>query len=71
MSSVESPSTNRKMGFEDLLNHVEQLDKPTLLRFVDIVNGLVYKKKQTGDYEAELLKKIKATIPTSLKKRQK
>lgn len=71
MASIESLSTNRQMGFEDLVSRVEQLDKPTLLQFVNIVNGLVSKNNQTGDYEAQLLKKIKTTIPASLKKRQK
>ncbi len=35
--------THRQTGFEDILNRVEQLDKPALLQFADIVNGLVYK----------------------------
>jgi hypothetical protein len=68
---MESVPTNRQMGFEDLISRVEQLDKPSLLQFVNIVNGLVYKKNQTRDHEAQLLKKIKTTIPASLKKRQK
>lgn len=71
MANMESISTNRQMGFEDLISRVEQLDKPTLLQFVNIVNGLVYKKNHTRDHEAQLLKKIKTTIPASLKKRQK
>ena len=68
---MESILINRQMGFEDLINHVEQLDKTTLLQFVNIVNGLVSKNNQTADYEAQLLKKIKTSIPASLKKRQK
>ena len=68
---MESVSINRQMGFEDLISHVEQLDKTTLLQFVNIVNGLVSKNNQTADYETQLLKKIKTSIPASLKKRQK
>jgi hypothetical protein len=71
MASTESVSTSGTIGFEDLLNRVEQLDKPALLQFVDIVNGLVYKKNKRGDYETQLVKKIKSNIPASIKRRQK
>jgi hypothetical protein len=61
----------RQMGFEDILTRIEQLDKPALLKFADIVNGLVSKKNQVGQREAQLLKKIKTHIPATMKRRQK
>jgi hypothetical protein len=61
----------RQMGFEDILTRIEQLDKPALLKFADIVNGLVSKKSQVGQREAQLLKKIKTHIPATMKRRQK
>jgi hypothetical protein len=61
----------RQMGFEDILTRIEQLDKPALLKFADIVNGLISKKSQVGQREAQLLKKIKTHIPATMKRRQK
>jgi hypothetical protein len=61
----------RQMGFEDILTRIEQLDKPTLLKFADIVNGLISKKSQVGQREVQLLKRIKTHIPSSMKRRQK
>lgn len=61
----------RQMGFEDILNRIEQLDKPALLKFADVVNGLISKKSQVGQREAQLLKKIKSQIPATMKRRQK
>ena len=63
--------THRQTGFEDILNRVEQLDKPALLQFADIVNGLVYKKNHKEQYEIQLHRKIKTVIPASIKRRQK
>ena len=63
--------THRQTGFEDILNRVEQLDKPALLQFADIVNGLVYKKNHKEQYEIQLYRKIKTVIPASIKRRQK
>jgi hypothetical protein len=54
-----------------ILTRIEQLDKPALLKFADIVNGLISKKSQVGQREAQLLKKIKTHIPTTMKRRQK
>jgi hypothetical protein len=71
MTNVETVSTNGQTGFEDLLSRIEQFDKPVLLQFADIINGLVYKKNQTSTYEAQLIKKIKSNIPASIKRRQK
>jgi hypothetical protein len=71
MTNVETVSTNGQMGFEDLLSRIEQFDKPVLLQFADIINGLVYKKNQTSTYEAQLVRKIKSNIPVSIKRRQK
>jgi hypothetical protein len=71
MANVETTATNEQMGFEDLLSRIEQFDKPVLLQFADIINGLVYKKKQTSTYDAQLVKKIKSNIPASIKRRQK
>jgi hypothetical protein len=61
----------RQMGFEDILTRIEQLDKPALLKFADIVNGIISKKSQVGQREAQLLKKIKTHIPATMKRRQK
>jgi hypothetical protein len=61
----------RQMGFEDILNRIEQLDKPALLKFADVVNGLISKKSQVGQRETQLLKKIKSQIPATMKRRQK
>ena len=71
MTNVETASTNGQTGFEDLLSRIEQFDKPVLLQFADIINGLVYKKNQTSTYQAQLIKKIKSNIPASIKRRQK
>jgi hypothetical protein len=71
MAQVEIVSTPEQMGFEDLLNRIEQFDKTVLLQFADIVNGLVYKKNQTSAYEAQLLRKIKNNIPPSIKRRER
>jgi hypothetical protein len=61
----------RQLGFEDILNRLEQLDKPALLKFADFVNGLISQKNQGGQREAQLLRKIKTHIPATMKRRQK
>lgn len=61
----------RQLGFEDILNRIEQLDRPTLLKFADFVNGLISQKNQGGEWEAQLLRKIKTHIPATVKRRQK
>lgn len=61
----------RQLGFEDIFNRIEQLDKPALLRFAGIINNLIAQKSQEAQREAQLLKKIKTHIPVSMKKRQK
>jgi hypothetical protein len=71
MAHIEITSTAHNMGFEDLLIRIEQLDKPALLQFADIVNGLVYKKNNKNVHEKQLLRKIKTNIPASIKRRQK
>jgi hypothetical protein len=71
MASIEIASTKSHTDFDDLLNRIEQFDKPALLHLADIVNGLVYKKHQQGTYESQLLRKIKNNIPPSIKKRQR
>ena len=71
MTHIKIEPSSRRTGFEDILIRVEQLDKPTLLQFVDIVKDLVYKKNSTNVYETQLLKKIKNNIPASIKRRQK
>jgi hypothetical protein len=71
MASIEIASTKSHTDFDDLLNRIEQFDKPALLHFADIVNGLVYKKHQQGTYESQLLRKIKNNIPPSIKRRQR
>jgi hypothetical protein len=71
MANVEIASAQGQMGFEDLLDRIKQFDKPALLQFADIVNGLVYSKNQTGVYESQLVRKIKTNIPATIKRRQK
>jgi hypothetical protein len=71
MATIEIASTKSHTDFDDLLNRVEQFDKPALLHFADMVKGLVYKKNQQGTYESQLLRKIKNNIPPSIKRRQR
>lgn len=71
MTHIKVAPTPHQTGFEDILIRVEQLEKPALLQFVGIVKDLVYKKNNTSVYEAQLVKKIKNSIPLSLKRHQK
>ena len=60
-----------QLGFEDIFNRIEQLDKSGLIKFADIINGLISQKNQESQQEAQLLKKIKTHIPATMKRRQK
>lgn len=60
-----------QLGLEDIFYRLEQLDKPGLLKFADMINGLISQKNQESQQEAQLLKKIKAHIPATMKRRQK
>ncbi len=60
-----------QLGFEDIFKRIEQLDKQALLKFADIINGLIYQKNQESEQEAQLLKKIKTHVPATMKRRQK
>ena len=61
----------RQLGFEDILNRIEQLDKPAFLKFAGIVNGLISQRSEGEQRETQLLKKIKTHIPATMKRRQK
>ena len=71
MANVETVLTHGQTGFEDLLDRVKQFDKPALLQFADIVNGLVYRKNHADTYQLQLERKIKTNIPATIKRRQK
>lgn len=60
-----------QLGFEDIFNRIEQLDKSALLKFADIIDGMISQKNQENQQEAQLLKKIKTHIPATMKRRQK
>lgn len=62
-----------KVGFEDIIKGVQQLDNQSLATFANEINRLVSKRNQTKPdlKEVELLKKIKIAIPASVKRRQK
>lgn len=62
-----------KVGFEDIIKGVQQLDNQSLAIFANEINRLVSKRNQTKPdlKEVELLKKIKIAIPASVKRRQK
>lgn len=60
-----------QLGFEDIFNRIEQLDKSTLLKFADIIDGMISQKNQESQQEAQLLRKIKTHIPATMKRRQK
>lgn len=60
-----------QLGFEDIFNRIEQLDKSALLKFADIIDGMISQKNQESQQEAQLLKKIKTHIPATMKRRQK
>lgn len=61
------------IGFEEIIKGVQQLDNSSLAQFASEINHLVSKRNaKTYDLkETELLKKIKASIPASVKRRQK
>ena len=61
------------IGFEEIIKGVQQLDNSSLAQFASEINHLVSKRNaKTSDLkETELLKKIKASIPPSVKRRQK
>ena len=61
------------IGFEDILRGIQQLDNQSLAHFVGEINRLVSNRnpENPNREEAELLKKIKMSIPHSLKRRQK
>lgn len=64
---------DRRIGFEEIMKDVRQLDNSALVKFAGEINRLV--SVRTGETsekkEMELLKKIKNGIPASLKRRQK
>ncbi len=62
-----------QLGIEDLLKVIQKLDNQSLSKFASEVNQLVSKRNNNvpNKRELDLLKKIKTTIPISIKKRQK
>ena len=60
-----------QLGFEDIFNRIEQLDKSALLKFADIIDGMISQKNKENQQEAQLLRKIKTHIPATMKRRQK
>ena len=61
------------IGFEDILRGIQQLDNQSFAHFAGEINRLVSNRspENPNREEAELLKKIKMSIPHSLKRRQK
>ena len=61
------------IGFEDILRGIQQLDNQSLAHFAGEINRLVSNRnpENLNREETELLKKIKMSIPHSLKRRQK
>ena len=73
MQTVEMPN-GTPVGFEEILTDIQRLDNQSLVAFAVEINRLVAHRnngQQPNQKEAILLKKIKATIPPSVKRRQK
>ena len=62
-----------RVGFEEIMKGVQQLDNSSLAKFAGEINRLVSARtiETKENSEFDLLKKIKTVIPTSLKRRQK
>ena len=62
-----------KVGFEEIIKGVQQLDNQSLTTFANEINRLVSTRKhlKSDKREVDLLKKIKTAIPVSVKQRQK
>jgi hypothetical protein len=60
------------IGFEDIMKGIQQLDNQSLAKFANEINLLVSNRiQQPNDRESELLRKIKNSVPTTMKRRQK
>jgi CO dehydrogenase/acetyl-CoA synthase delta subunit len=64
---------NIRLGFDDILNSIQQWDNQTLAKFGNEINRLISNRKdpKMGKRDAELLKKIKNILPSTIKRRQK
>lgn len=64
---------NIQLGFDDILNNIQQWDNQTLVKFGNEINKLLSYRKDPDNYNREqnLIKKIKGIIPASIKRRQK
>lgn len=60
-----------KIGFDDLLNSVSNLDTKTLNSLMDRLNQVLSSRQpnEKSEQEADLLKQIKEIIPTSVLRR--
>ena len=60
-----------KIGFDDLLNSVSNLDTETLNSLMDRLNQVLSSRQpnEKSEQEADLLKQIKEIIPTSVLRR--
>jgi len=72
MQTIEI-QTGVRVGFEDILIGIRQLDNQALTKFAGEVNALLAQRevKTSAVQEAELIKKIKIVIPASMRQRQK
>ena len=72
MQTIEV-SQGIQVGFEEIIKGIQKLDNQSLAHFAGEINRLVSSRKgqNINSHEAELIKKLKTTIPPSIKRRQK
>jgi hypothetical protein len=60
------------IGFEDIMKGIQKLDNQSLANFANEINLLVSNRiQQPNNKDAELLRKIKNSVPITMKRRQK
>lgn len=71
MQTIEIKS-GLQIGIEEIFNGIQQLDNQALTSFAGEVNRLLSSRsaKSANELQSELLKKIKAVIPATVKRRQ-